>query len=95
MNNPASTATVVANVVGNSSRGTLNGPPTQRVDFSLFKNFRFGEGQTRLQFRAEFFNAFNHTNFRTIQASTTAATYGQVIVVRDGRTIQFGTKLVF
>ena len=93
--NPAGTATVVANVVGNAARGTLNGPPTQRVDFSLFKNFPLGKKEARLQIRAEFFNLFNHTNFRTIQASTTSATYGQVIAVRDGRTIQFGTKLIF
>jgi hypothetical protein len=93
--NPAGTATVVANLVGNAARGTLNGPPTQRIDFSLFKNFPLGKREARLQIRAEFFNVFNHTNFRTIQASTTSATYGQVIAVRDGRTIQFGTKLIF
>jgi hypothetical protein len=85
----------VANVVGNASRGALNGPPTQRVDFSLFKTFRFGEGETRLQMRAEFFNVFNHTNFRAIQGSTTVSTFGQVITVRDPRTIQFGSKLFF
>jgi len=32
------------------------------VDFSLFKNFNFGEGLS-LQFRAEFFNIFNRANF--------------------------------
>ena len=93
--NPTSAAAAIANVVGNSARGVLNGPPTRRVDFSLFKTFRFGEGQTRLQMRAELFNVFNHTNFRTIQASTTAGTFGQVIAVRDPRTIQVGAKLLF
>jgi hypothetical protein len=93
--NPASAATVVANVVGNAARGGLNGPPTQRVDFSLFKTFRFGEGETRLQLRAAFFNVFNHTNFRTIQPATTSGTFGQVIAVRDPRMIQIGAKLSF
>jgi hypothetical protein len=93
--NPPSAITAVANVVGNSARGVINGPPTQRIDFSIFKNFRFGDGDTRLQMRAEFFNIFNHTNFRGVQGSTTASTFGQVIVVRDSRTIQFGTKLLF
>ncbi len=93
--NPASAATIVANVPGNAARGVLNGPPTERVDFSLFKSFRFGEGDTRLQLRAEFFNVLNHTNFRTIQTSTTAGTFGQVIAVRDPRTIQIGAKLMF
>jgi hypothetical protein len=93
--NPASAATVVANVVGNAARGVLNGPPTQRFDFSLFKTFRFGEGETRLQVRAAFFNVFNHTDFRTIQPATTSGTFGQVIAVRDPRTIQIGAKLFF
>ncbi len=34
----------------------------RNFDFSLGKNFHFGEGM-RLQFRAEFFNIFNHPNF--------------------------------
>jgi hypothetical protein len=93
--NPASAATLVSNTVGNSARGVVNGPPTERVDFSLIKNFRFGEGSTQLQVRGEFFNIFNHTNFRGVQTSTTASNYGQIISVRDGRTIQFATKLSF
>ena len=94
--NPPSASTVVANVVGNAPRGAINGPPTKRVDFSLFKNIRFGsEGDKRLQLRGEFFNIFNHTNFRGVQGSTTAATYGQIISVRDPRTIQLGAKFIF
>ena len=34
----------------------------KNLDFSLAKNFHFGEAM-RLQFRAEFFNIFNHPNF--------------------------------
>jgi hypothetical protein len=88
------TAAPVANVVGNAGRGIIEGPPTKRVDFSLFKNIRFGETK-RLQLRGEAFNVFNHTNFRAISASTTAATYGQVTSVRDPRNIQLGIKFIF
>jgi hypothetical protein len=84
----------VPNVVSNAGRGVINGPPTKRVDFSLFKNIKFGES-VRLQLRGEFFNIFNHTNFRAVQTSITAATYGQIISVRDPRTIQIGAKLNF
>jgi Carboxypeptidase regulatory-like domain/TonB dependent receptor len=38
------------------------GPGFHRLDFSLFKEFRFSE-RYRLQFRAEMFNIFNHPNF--------------------------------
>jgi hypothetical protein len=34
----------------------------RNFDFSLAKNFHFGETK-RVQFRAEFFNIFNHPNF--------------------------------
>ena len=93
--NPASAATVVSNTPGNAARGVINGPPTQRVDFLIFKNFHFGEGSKVLQLRAEFFNLFNITNFRGVQGSTTASNFGQVISVRDPRTIQLGAKLHF
>jgi hypothetical protein len=88
------TGTGVASVLGNGARGAINGPPTKRFDFSLFKNLRFGEN-VNLQLRAEAFNIFNTTNFRTIQTNITIATYGQVTAVRDPRTIQFGAKLSF
>ena len=52
-------------------RTTCIGPPTKNVDLSVYKNFTpswlknsfFGE-QARLQFRLEFFNAFNTPQFR-------------------------------
>jgi len=93
------TAPPVANVVGNGPRGGILGPPTKRFDLSLFKRFRFGEGNKSLQLRAEAFNVFNHTNFRNLSGTSkiavTSATFGQIINVRDPRTIQFGAKLTF
>jgi len=94
------TAPPVANVVGNGGRGIIKGPPTKRVDFSLFKNFSMGgEGRVKLQLRAETFNVFNRSNFRNLSTTSkiavTSATFGQIIQVRDPRTIQFGAKLSF
>lgn len=88
------TGTGVASVLGNASRGAINGPPTKRVDFSLFKNIRFGE-KVRLQLRGEMFNIFNRTNFRGISNNITSGTYGQITTVRDPRTVQLGAKLIF
>ena len=93
--NPTNGIAPFGNVVSNTGRGTVNGPPTKRFDFSLFKNIRIGEGSKKLQLRGEAFNVFNHTNFRTTTASITAATYGQIIAVRDPRTIQLGAKFIF
>jgi hypothetical protein len=49
-------------LVGTSGRNNYYGPGLTTVDFSAFKNFHFTE-RFKLQFRAEFFNIFNHTNF--------------------------------
>jgi hypothetical protein len=92
--NPATTATNISNTPGNAGRGIINGPGTERVDFTMTKNFRFTES-VRLQLRGEAFNVFNHTNFRTIGTNITLATFGTVTAVRDPRTIQLGAKLYF
>ncbi|HJQ31240.1 MAG TPA: carboxypeptidase-like regulatory domain-containing protein [Pyrinomonadaceae bacterium] len=48
--------------VSNSARNTLQLPGVNNLDFSVFKNFRLGESR-RVQFRADFFNAFNHPQY--------------------------------
>ncbi len=47
---------------GNMGRNTFPDSGFRNVDFSLAKNWHFGE-RFRAQFRAEFFNIFNHPNF--------------------------------
>ncbi len=47
---------------GNSGRNTICGPALRNVDFSLTKDTKLGE-RLGLEFRAEFFNIFNHANF--------------------------------
>ena len=47
---------------GNMSRNMFEDTGFRNFDFSVAKNFHFGETK-RLQFRAEFFNIFNHPNF--------------------------------
>lgn len=49
--------------VGNLGRNTFVGPGYWAVDTSIFKTFRVSE-RYQLQFRAEAFNVFNHTNFQ-------------------------------
>jgi hypothetical protein len=49
---------------GNVSRDSLTGPGLSELDFSVTKNAHITE-RLGLQFRAEFFNVLNHTNFLT------------------------------
>ena len=50
----------------------------QMTDLSLFKQFKFTE-RLQLQFRAEFFNAFNHPNFANPSADVSSpGSFGKV-----------------
>lgn len=49
--------------IGNASRGYCRGPSNINSDLAFYKNWKVGE-RVHLQFRSEFFNAFNHANFR-------------------------------
>ena len=55
---------------GNGGPGLCAGPPTSNVDFSLDKNWTFGflgrsfGEKAKVQFRVDFFNLFNHPQFR-------------------------------
>jgi hypothetical protein len=51
-----------AGVISNSARNTLQLPGINNIDFSIFKNFRFGETR-RIQLRADFFNLLNHPQY--------------------------------
>lgn len=83
------------NVLGNSGRGIIQGPSTFRVDFTMSKNFYFGESM-RLQIRGEAFNIFNHTNLRSFSSlNNTSTLFGVIGGVRDPRTMQLGAKFSF
>jgi Carboxypeptidase regulatory-like domain/TonB-dependent Receptor Plug Domain/TonB dependent receptor len=62
---PPSGTVYCANLLGNAGRNSITGPHLVNVDFSMVKNTaikRISE-TFNVQFRAEIFNIFNHTNF--------------------------------
>ncbi len=62
--NPAAFLAPAFGTVGNLGRDTLTGPGLVNFDLSLLKATQIGE-RIHAQFRAEFFNVLNHTNFST------------------------------
>ena len=60
--NGAATAGATGTDFGNVGRNVLRGPAQINVDFSVIKRFPIRES-TNIEFRAEFFNLFNHVNF--------------------------------
>jgi len=79
---------------GNSGRNILDGPGLETVNFSIVKNTAFNERLT-VQFRSEFFNLLNHTNFNLPDNFLGSSTFGQLISAQDPRRIQFGLKFLF
>jgi outer membrane receptor protein involved in Fe transport len=86
--------------VGNLGRNTFVGPAFWAADMSIFKDFNFSE-RVHLQFRAEAFNVFNHTNFQLPGANFArkngidALNFGQAGGTFNPRNLQFGFKLTY
>jgi outer membrane receptor protein involved in Fe transport len=77
------------------ARNSLEGPGISNLDFSLFKNFRVSERQN-VQFRAEFFNLFNHPNFDIPVNDFNSPAVGQIHNTRlPNRQLQFALKYTF
>ncbi len=79
---------------GSAGRGILSGPAFVQSDIALLKDFMIRE-PLRLQFRAEFSNAFNQVNFNSVRTTMTDARFGQVNGASAGRAIQFGVKCLW
>ena len=80
---------------GNLGRNALRGPGFKNFDVGVFRNFLFTE-RLRLQYRAEFFNAFNNVNFGTPGSSLGTSNFGRITGTQNAqRSIQMGLKLYF
>jgi hypothetical protein len=79
---------------GNSGIGILRGPGLMNVDFNLSKTFAVTE-RHNLQFRAEFFNALNHTNLG-VPGVNASGGFGQIVSTgTEARIIQLALKYKF
>jgi hypothetical protein len=108
--NPKAFALPAPGTFGNLRRGTVRQPGLANVDFSVAKNWKLKE-KYGIQFRAEMFNLFNHTefngfnnglganfdgaNFTAFNNTLGTGTFGQLSSDRGPRNIQFGIKFNF
>jgi hypothetical protein len=81
---------------GNVGRNAFRTPSFWQWDLGVNKNFKIPvrEGMT-LQFRSEYFNLLNHTNFVAPTADITSAAFGTIRQTYPWRQIQFALKLLF
>jgi hypothetical protein len=88
-------ATPTATQLGNAPRTVGYGPQRTNVDLSLYKKFPTFETQN-LEFRAEFFNILNHSQFGLPDQGLGDATFGAIsTTVHENRQVQFAMKYLF
>jgi hypothetical protein len=95
--------------VGTLGRGAFAGPGFWNYDFALLRSFTLREGSLRIQFRAEFYNLFNHANLSVPVTDISASNFGQAFyglsrtfsrfgelpLDNPARRIQFGIRIQF
>ncbi len=101
---------------GNAARNVVRGPGINNWDFSIFKSFdmpwlgkrsALTSETAKVQFRAEFFNLWNHTQFSDLDTTFVPAedtagspvdsgsSFGTITGARAPREIQFGLKVIW
>jgi outer membrane receptor protein involved in Fe transport len=80
--------------LGNLGKSVLAGPPSVNSNLALHRTFNLSERRA-LQFRGEFFNAFNQVNYSAPVSSLANPNFGKIISAADGRTVQLALKLNF
>jgi len=90
--NKACFATPATGYFGTSGRGILFGPGVNNWDTAISKNFVIHEA-TRLEFRAEMFNTWNHAQFNNPDANTGDVNFALVSSARSPRLVQGALKL--
>jgi hypothetical protein len=82
-------------VFGNTPHALCCGPAISDTDLVLSKKTRISE-RWDTEFRAEFYNAWNHTQFNNPDGNFADSTFGEILKTREPpRVIQFGLKFLF
>lgn len=88
---------------GNAPEDVFRGPGINNWDISLFKNSRLRSEKRLVQFRAEAYNAFNHSQWSSVNTAArfdpsgnqTNTLFGTVTAARPARLVQLALRLQF
>jgi hypothetical protein len=95
--NPAAFSIPEDGRFGTSGRNVITGPGTQNLDLALVRSFRASDA-SRLQFRLDAYNAFNHPNFvapPSLQNLADVPDFGALFIARSPRILQIGLKFLW
>ena len=70
------------------------GPAISNTDMVIAKKTRISD-RWDTEFRTEFYNVWNHTQFTNPDGNFSDATFGEITKSRDPRVLQFGLKFLF
>jgi len=94
--NTAAFAAPASGTFGSAGRNIVIGPGINEWDFSVFKSFQLPINEaSKLEFRAEAFNIFNHANFTGVGSTFGTSTFGVITGAAEPRDVQLGLKLIF
>ena len=102
--NTGSVALPAVGTTGNAPDYVFSGPGQNNFDLTIMRKFPLGSERRSLQFRTEFYNAFNHTQFDTVDNNAVFdpstgkqvnSAFGQVVSTRAPRVIQLSLRLDF
>jgi hypothetical protein len=79
---------------GNAQRNIVVGPGRNNWNMALFKAFQFTE-RAKLEFRAETFNTFNHTQWQNPNTAVDNGNFGKITNTYSPRNLQLGAKISF
>jgi len=80
---------------GNAGRNTVRAYAFHQTDMGLHKDFPVWKESKKLEFRAEFFNLLNKTNFQAPNSTRSDSGFGTIRSAFPARMIQFALKFVF
>ena len=86
---------------GNATRNPGRSPAFNETDFALNKKFSTPIESLKVEFRSEFYNIFNHTNYYLpgnpsgTQGAAADTGYGQISTTFEPRILQFGLKILY
>jgi hypothetical protein len=80
---------------GDAQEGAIRGPGRINFNLQMYKTFNLPREGMGLKFGAEFYNAFNHTQFHDVNTTFGQSNFGQVTDTYDPRVIELSLKLNF
>jgi len=93
--NPTSFKAPQAYTFGNAGRNSVYGPGMETMDLGILRSFSMRE-KARLEMRAEFFNALNHTNLGTPNRFVNTSTFSSITEsTTPGREVQVSARIQF